>query len=304
MKIKLVFDDWRKWDGKRAASVYGTQRGLELSNGALHSGSTFDAEINLDAEESARVREAFAENIQPVFEVWPAADAAPETEPAAPEKIAGEKFSDVAAEWEKFYPRNERTCLGCYYGGIDGTFCHWDSREGRKINHADAAPRCTAWLPTDFRAKQIAPAPEAATPAEVAAGAELVVVLERLRDELAAIERQLPNMRNFIGENFLMLPEDERYPGFLRAKVCVAAAAVIEAYRKTAQIQIPLAAKPAADNRKPDSAAKRCETCEWYKSYAELNGYCRCAPPERGSKWQEPPTVSRDSLCKEWTAKA
>jgi hypothetical protein len=74
MKIRLVFDDWRKWDLEklRVESVYGTQRGLELSTGDLHSGSTFEAEIELDAEEVERVRGAFAENIHPVFSAYPA----------------------------------------------------------------------------------------------------------------------------------------------------------------------------------------------------------------------------------------
>ena len=65
MKIELVFDDWRVRKSWR--SIYSTERGVELSSGDLHSGSTFRAEIELDAENEADLREAIANGAVPVF---------------------------------------------------------------------------------------------------------------------------------------------------------------------------------------------------------------------------------------------
>ncbi len=63
MKIKLVFDDWRK-EGK---SVYHTSEGIALSNHGFHSGSTWDAAIHLDAWEEKELRKAIEEGYYPVF---------------------------------------------------------------------------------------------------------------------------------------------------------------------------------------------------------------------------------------------
>ena len=43
MKIKLVFQDWQK-DGH---SIYSTPEGIDLSLGDFHSGTTFDADIDV-----------------------------------------------------------------------------------------------------------------------------------------------------------------------------------------------------------------------------------------------------------------
>ena len=63
MKIKLVFQDWRK-EGK---SVYATPEGINLAMGAFHGGSTFDGEINLGNWEEKELRKAIEEGYQPVF---------------------------------------------------------------------------------------------------------------------------------------------------------------------------------------------------------------------------------------------
>ena len=63
MKIKLVFDDWRK----KGKSIYNTSEGIALSNHGFHSGSTFDGEINLGNWEEKELRKAIEEGYQPVF---------------------------------------------------------------------------------------------------------------------------------------------------------------------------------------------------------------------------------------------
>ncbi len=63
MKIKLVFEDWRK-DGK---SIYNTEEGVKLSMGDFHSGTMFDGEINLSPEEEQELKEAIKEKHYPSF---------------------------------------------------------------------------------------------------------------------------------------------------------------------------------------------------------------------------------------------
>jgi len=57
LRCHLVFDDWRV-AGK---SVYDTDLGVKLSNGDLHSGTTWTVEINLPSEIKAELREAYSE---------------------------------------------------------------------------------------------------------------------------------------------------------------------------------------------------------------------------------------------------
>ena len=45
MKCRLVMEDWRQIG--KPDSIYNTQEGLELSGGDLHSGTTFEADIEL-----------------------------------------------------------------------------------------------------------------------------------------------------------------------------------------------------------------------------------------------------------------
>ena len=65
MKIRLVFDDWRK-NGK---SIYETEEGIELILGDFHSGSIFDGEINLDEGDSKELQKALDSGFTPVFYV-------------------------------------------------------------------------------------------------------------------------------------------------------------------------------------------------------------------------------------------
>ena len=63
MKVRLVFDDWRR--GGR--SIYATKEGVFLTIGDFHGGSTFDATIDVDPEQEAELRRAFATAARPVF---------------------------------------------------------------------------------------------------------------------------------------------------------------------------------------------------------------------------------------------
>ena len=63
MKIKLSFLDWEK-DCK---SVYNTIENMALSSGDFHSGSTFDAEIELTPENEHEIKSAIAQGYTPCF---------------------------------------------------------------------------------------------------------------------------------------------------------------------------------------------------------------------------------------------
>jgi len=67
MKIKLVFDDWRK----NGESVYQTEKGIDLSYGAaqFHSGTMFNAEIDLTEGDSKELQRALKQGYEPVFYV-------------------------------------------------------------------------------------------------------------------------------------------------------------------------------------------------------------------------------------------
>jgi len=67
MKIRLVFDDWKK-DYK---SVYNTEKGVDLSMGPFHSGTTFEAEIDLHESEEKELKKAMEEGFVPHFYVIP-----------------------------------------------------------------------------------------------------------------------------------------------------------------------------------------------------------------------------------------
>lgn len=63
MKIKLVFYDWKQ----KGKSIYHTKKQEWLSKGDFHGGSTFDANIQLDAWQEKELREAIDKGYQPVF---------------------------------------------------------------------------------------------------------------------------------------------------------------------------------------------------------------------------------------------
>jgi len=64
MKIPLVFAEWQDAEGR---SLNSTVEGFELSTGIFHSGTTFNAEIELDAEEEAELQAALDADYVPVF---------------------------------------------------------------------------------------------------------------------------------------------------------------------------------------------------------------------------------------------
>jgi hypothetical protein len=66
MKIKIAFDDWKK----NGVSIYSTEKGLDLSTGVFHSGTVFDAEINLDPSSEEELRQALKEKCYPTFLVF------------------------------------------------------------------------------------------------------------------------------------------------------------------------------------------------------------------------------------------
>lgn len=68
MRISLVFEDWRGADHK---SIYSTEKGVELSLGSFHSGTTFDADILLPPDEARNLADALAGGYRPVFYVVP-----------------------------------------------------------------------------------------------------------------------------------------------------------------------------------------------------------------------------------------
>lgn len=63
VKVKLAFLDWRE----KGKSVYATDRGVELSMGDFHSGSTFPGTIELDQEQAEELTEAMRSGLQPCF---------------------------------------------------------------------------------------------------------------------------------------------------------------------------------------------------------------------------------------------
>ena len=68
MNCLMVFNDWQR----RGRSIYGTDLGLELSAGDLHSGTTWRVAVDLPADIAAEIERAYREhNVCPVFCVFP-----------------------------------------------------------------------------------------------------------------------------------------------------------------------------------------------------------------------------------------
>lgn len=68
MKVKLAFYHWLDKDG-RVIHAYNDET-LELIMGNYHSGTVFYAELNVDEEDAAELREALKQGYNPLFEVW------------------------------------------------------------------------------------------------------------------------------------------------------------------------------------------------------------------------------------------
>ena len=64
MKVSLVFLDWYNQDMK---SVYNTEEGVSLSLTDFHSGSTFEAKVDLDPEQEHQLRTILEEGYVPIF---------------------------------------------------------------------------------------------------------------------------------------------------------------------------------------------------------------------------------------------
>jgi hypothetical protein len=65
MKVNVIFEDWKD-AGK---SIYGTQKGMELSLGSLHGGSTWHGEINFDPDTEREIKERGKYRV--IFEICP-----------------------------------------------------------------------------------------------------------------------------------------------------------------------------------------------------------------------------------------
>ncbi len=65
MKIKVwvSFLDWTE----KGTSIYCTEKGVDLSMGVFHSGSTFDAEIELEQDDAQELIEAMQNGYQPCW---------------------------------------------------------------------------------------------------------------------------------------------------------------------------------------------------------------------------------------------
>lgn len=66
MKIKLVFEDWRK-DSK---SVLSTEEGIDLVLGSFHPGSIFSAHLDISPDDEIQLKEAISNGFEPVFAIY------------------------------------------------------------------------------------------------------------------------------------------------------------------------------------------------------------------------------------------
>ena len=81
MKLSLVFTDWVN---ENEESVYGTDIGLELREGSLHSGTVITGDLYLSEPNKRTLRQALSEGYHPVFTVHD-------------EAIAGEQVASIKA---------------------------------------------------------------------------------------------------------------------------------------------------------------------------------------------------------------
>lgn len=66
MKVRLVFADWQN---QNFNSVYQTEEGIELSKRNFHSGSTWQAEVEMNETEAEELKQAQARGFRPIFEL-------------------------------------------------------------------------------------------------------------------------------------------------------------------------------------------------------------------------------------------
>ena len=70
MKCRLVMDDWRQTG--TAESIYATKLGVALSMGDMHSGTTFEAVVELPPDVAGEIETAWREHgAYPVLRLMP-----------------------------------------------------------------------------------------------------------------------------------------------------------------------------------------------------------------------------------------
>ena len=79
VKVRFAFQDWQR-DG---VSIYQTERGIDLSLGNFHSGTVFEGELALDADDERELLRALFGGYKPVFEVFAVGDHVPDVTPEA-----------------------------------------------------------------------------------------------------------------------------------------------------------------------------------------------------------------------------
>ncbi|MFH1226820.1 MAG: hypothetical protein V1701_02815 [Planctomycetota bacterium] len=68
MKINMSFEDWKPHNS--GFTIYPTKEGVRLSSGDFHSGTVFEAEIKLDAENETFLRESLKQGYNPIFRIY------------------------------------------------------------------------------------------------------------------------------------------------------------------------------------------------------------------------------------------
>ena len=88
MKVRVIFTDWQECTNKGIKSIYSTPKGNELSMGSLHSGSTWNGEIEFDEDTAAEMKSKG--KYMAIFEIEP---------------IDDNNNNNIEPDWE--------TCKGC-----------------------------------------------------------------------------------------------------------------------------------------------------------------------------------------------
>lgn len=70
LECKLIMEDWRQ-EGK-SESIYDTELGIDLSMGELHSGTTFNARVEISADVAQEIENSYKEHgCYPVLRLIP-----------------------------------------------------------------------------------------------------------------------------------------------------------------------------------------------------------------------------------------
>ena len=68
LQIKMSFEDWMPHNSGK--SIYSTEKGVELSMGDFHSGTVFEATIELDVDSEKELKEAIKQGFNPIFRIY------------------------------------------------------------------------------------------------------------------------------------------------------------------------------------------------------------------------------------------